>query len=724
MVDKLKISVPWSLSNYIPLNGFHPLYRAIFEAIPDDIMCSTLNNVKLAEYFESKHNRNTFEKKYSEYSERNKYIGNIEGSNDFYFKNNHAGNLTLNSLIDCDVEFLHTAPTPTFQKPFIFHCESFLPIFIPIHEQGRGALSLDETYYKFYRKMFESDQCLSIMSHLPETLEQFKICFDSEIINKKLISTEIGISNNAYPVYDICYLLKKKNKGQFLFINSAHQNPDNFYRRGGVEVLKFWERYIKSGGEGRLIMRCNKPSRKSLEIQGVNTEFIFENSSNNIIWINYHLNINELNKLFISSEYCLIPSLSLHSVTIMQALRFAAIPIVSDTVGTDLYVKDGINGFVVGSIRDRLWKVDPKTKLMFDDYDKQDEILSGLDLEILTKIQTIQKNKFLLSDIQKKCYISGVEKHCGAAFAHNIWHHITSQTRFIKLSGFKQSILSQSILDLSKNLSLFESPTQPCLKLNLGKFRIYEVGGCLIRKSYDDQYLIHEWSPIESLNKSFDIKRDLIAFNGNFIEKPKHKNEDFDMVVMSWLEELKEKIKVLFYNNKKLYRMFKIFYHIIRSMLIYILRVKHSFLNNLGYGVAKNEHLKFRSEIDDIRSELFIVSCDNQLFVVPQKSGFFSKERFDKKEYAFQLCFNSLNNLEYEIDLMIKSEPELNVENCNGFNIIKKDKCYFAIRQADGAFNLIKFINGEYRYTSFSLNLDEVIAEINMLASIIEKGSD
>jgi len=45
----INVAVPWSLSHYIPLNGFHPLYRALFDNRPENIIINALDNVELSQ---------------------------------------------------------------------------------------------------------------------------------------------------------------------------------------------------------------------------------------------------------------------------------------------------------------------------------------------------------------------------------------------------------------------------------------------------------------------------------------------------------------------------------------------------------------------------------------------------------------------------------------------------------------------------------------------------
>ena len=47
----LRIAVPWNLSHYIPLDGFHPLYRALFDHVSDGVKIAAWDNVKLYRKF-------------------------------------------------------------------------------------------------------------------------------------------------------------------------------------------------------------------------------------------------------------------------------------------------------------------------------------------------------------------------------------------------------------------------------------------------------------------------------------------------------------------------------------------------------------------------------------------------------------------------------------------------------------------------------------------------
>ena len=49
--EKFSVAMPWSLSHYILLNGFHPLYRALVDHAPEHVRLNAWDNVKLHKRF-------------------------------------------------------------------------------------------------------------------------------------------------------------------------------------------------------------------------------------------------------------------------------------------------------------------------------------------------------------------------------------------------------------------------------------------------------------------------------------------------------------------------------------------------------------------------------------------------------------------------------------------------------------------------------------------------
>ncbi|HJZ11677.1 MAG TPA: hypothetical protein VJ521_05985, partial [Acidobacteriota bacterium] len=333
----LSVAVPWALSHYIPLNGYHPLYRALFDHVPGSIDLNAWDNVKLHNCFardialrEAVLKAANVAKRKSQQSD----AGSIARTYlDYFWPPNQA----LTTELKGDIEFHHTAPFPSLTRPFVFHCESFAPVFLPFAQQGSGGLEKHQEIRKHYRGIFSSPLCLGIFSHIPETLKSLSRFFPDPDIDRKLFSSRIGLSANAF-VDPGPPRKPSLSRPKFLFVNSANQNPRNFFHRGGHIVLRFWKEFKTNGRDGFLMLRCAKPSERDLLDYDVDTSFLSAETGRSIVWIEDYLANHELNALMASSHFFLLPSASLHSVSIMQAMNLGTIPVVTDTVGTSVYV--------------------------------------------------------------------------------------------------------------------------------------------------------------------------------------------------------------------------------------------------------------------------------------------------------------------------------------------------------------------------------------------------
>ena len=119
----MSVAVPWNLSHYIPLNGFPPLYRALFDHAPTAIKLRTWDNVRLYKRLSDDidirklllHAVNTEQEQ----------SGTISRS---YREHYWPPNKVFTEELPGEIEFHHTAPFPSFKRPFVLHCESFSPM--------------------------------------------------------------------------------------------------------------------------------------------------------------------------------------------------------------------------------------------------------------------------------------------------------------------------------------------------------------------------------------------------------------------------------------------------------------------------------------------------------------------------------------------------------------------------------------------------------------------
>ena len=197
----MDILAPWSLATYLPLNGFHPLYRSLIRVRARDVRFITPRKLEFASFSRLVGPEGHLAKVDLASPD---WITSLGGKLQFqkFVAAHGIEEIWLQSNLSGDVELHHTAPLTRGDRPFLLHCEAFLPIFLPFFQPGI-ELELDQAKVDairaFYRDMFESRNCLAIVSHLPETLNQISSFFESSIIDSKLVSMPVGLDTPRDP---------------------------------------------------------------------------------------------------------------------------------------------------------------------------------------------------------------------------------------------------------------------------------------------------------------------------------------------------------------------------------------------------------------------------------------------------------------------------------------------------------------------------------------------
>lgn len=524
----MKIICPWNLEFYIPANGFHPLYLPFFE----DKNCSAVSFDLLkteSKIWSDKKLRNelcsmgkelaiNFRRTQGDTEIANRYLSFL--------------NQDLQALIksaDPSLVFHHTIPGMPLGRPFFFHCESFLPIFMPFAYQGRGAIVNVRKVKELFRKIFESDECVSIGSHLQCTLDDISSFFCSQIINKKLLKTKIGLSKKYFN--KISSEKKEKNweNPTFLFCHSHHQSPISLLSRGFAVFCKFVLMYVSKHKGGRFIFRCPKLSSEECAEIGVDLKMLELAAGDRIVWLPGYLPENEQLKLFAQSEFMILPSINLHSVVIMQALAAGTIPILTDTFGTDLYVKNAFNGVFIRGMRNIIWNYDAKNKYWYDRHDisklAESTILNGLnnlfvreeykakDWELMSKnaIDSAAKNfsgKEFCADLKRQFdskYLLGTRSNCHKSIIDDCLTN-TSCANFSNSSYPKcESIgIDKQIISSNGIFSVFNRKGDMQFELKL-------LPPCFVRSQ------IKRSTKIEDLLKEFQVTDNSVVTN-NLLE--------------------------------------------------------------------------------------------------------------------------------------------------------------------------------------------------------------
>lgn len=419
----MEIVIPWNLTTYYAKGAFHPLYRPLFDLgleFPRNHTRHCYNILDEVSFARQLQENPKFikdiQKNIVEFQQKTLEKWNHSESVKEFISWHGIQDLWLTYQLPGTIELHHTCPSATGERPYILHCESFLPTFMPFAFQGQGKMKNPEKVRKFYRSILENERCLGIISHLQATLDQFSVFFDSPIINAKLSFSPIGLGDSTYRFLETGH--KQMDKTCFLFTSSAHQLANNLISRGLCTSLTLAQMVLPEYPSAQFVFRCWRPTDAKLRDMGINDVLIRQaEQDGRVCWIQGHRSEEEQLSLFQQADFFLLPSANLHSVSIMQAQLAGAVPIVSDTYGTEMYVEDGTTGIVIPGVKENLWYIDAGTGIPVDDHSLFTAKLAyDMAVRIKKRIAFMLSDKAALIELQAKAKHHAAQNYTGYRF--------------------------------------------------------------------------------------------------------------------------------------------------------------------------------------------------------------------------------------------------------------------------------------------------------------------
>jgi hypothetical protein len=417
----LRVAIPWSLSRYIPMNGFHPLGEPWFV----DNRQIAWQGVSLPGLARALEHSRWFGAE-CERRARRLAADWIQSQPDLELLAEFINHVTPEELwcasdLPGDIEYHHTSPMTAGRRPFVFFCEAFLPIFFPFFKHGGGVPRDYEEVRRLFASIFGSPACIGIVSHIPATLAEISRFFRNPAIDAKLMNTRVGFHEKNFR--DLLAAPRRPIGAEgprFLFTNSAHQNPHSVMLRGGIAVLRFAERWLRAGHPGSFVFRSGRPDDDTLKGWGVDPEYLRSQEPARVTWVETYLLAEQQMALFTSADVMLLPSAGLHSATIMQALAAGAIPVVSDTTGTDHYVEDGVTGIVLRGVKSHIWEEHQPSKILFDRYDRFPELGGALAEKLYDRLTPLLANPHEVAAMRERMRAQARERYSGDAYRDSI----------------------------------------------------------------------------------------------------------------------------------------------------------------------------------------------------------------------------------------------------------------------------------------------------------------
>lgn len=360
----MNILLPWNTSYCIPSNAFHPLYSGLLECSSGIRYIVPRRDLGRGQY-QSLLARGVY---HNSFLNKLWWLDSLPGNLQKKFYNfyslreiNYVGNLPGN------VEFLHSTPITTGNRSFIFHCEAFLPIFMPFSFSGRvvdgGAFN---ALKKSYGDLFRS-RCLAIVSHSKKTLDEISAFFGDSTIDSLLHHIDVGVTTRK-----IKKATFNPNNITFLFTSSAHKNPGNFLFRGGYVSIGMALRLLQtiSNSNIRFIFVCKRPDNDLFVENDIDLALLqHAEEKGSIIWLETRIPQYQFDSLMAKADFLLMPSASLHSVSVITAMQYRTVPVVTDIPGYDIFLNNQC-AVILDGVKDKICRhVEVGTsKIYVEDY--------------------------------------------------------------------------------------------------------------------------------------------------------------------------------------------------------------------------------------------------------------------------------------------------------------------------------------------------------------------
>lgn len=242
-------------------------------------------------------------------------------------------------------DLLTVTPMTVGQRPYILLFDLIASLFQPFLPFNNmlvdGARS---SWYRLLRAWLESPYCVGIYSPYAGAAALLGAFFDSRCIESKTAMVD-HLAPDTDRLRSSGVAVSRPARGDrpptLLFSASAVDAASKFMLRGGVYAIATFRALAERFPDLRLVIRSPLPPSLDPELA------TFVLSHPRITVIERPLDDAEYLGLFASADLFLSPSAALYMNSTLNAMRFGAVPVVSDVFGADELIRHGRNGVLV-----------------------------------------------------------------------------------------------------------------------------------------------------------------------------------------------------------------------------------------------------------------------------------------------------------------------------------------------------------------------------------------
>lgn len=339
------IGVPWAAPVFADYNGQHPLPRSLIVDTPEFKFTSALQERNAATRLAAERAADALRHAAQSTGLKAQDIDAFIASRSLDSQEMMSGPM--------DLLFLHTTPLTLGQQPWAIHIESTLPMFEPFWGHFRTQnLDLDaDPTWAMVRHLVAAPACRAILTHVRRTAEDLPILFKTPQLKDKIHYAPLGLEmpDDMWAKAAAAVAAKDAKRADdeivFLFTNSWHQAADNFAKRGGIEVIVGFLTLLMRKPNVRLILRTALPDYLDAGLR----EMVRSHPRIEV----YEDTVPDaaLYDMLFRADVFLIPSMHLHTISVLRAMATGAVVVTTDAVAIEEFVTHGETGFILPAWR-------------------------------------------------------------------------------------------------------------------------------------------------------------------------------------------------------------------------------------------------------------------------------------------------------------------------------------------------------------------------------------
>ena len=257
--------------------------------------------------------------------------------------------------------FLTSMPFTLGHRPWVIEIEDPTTLFFPMIQNGQtGGLDIrNASCFPIIKTLLEGENCKAILTHMRSTAELVPKLFGSETIARKVVYAPLGVKLPArWQQHETQH---PDEPIHLLFINSWCQVPENFFVRGGLDVIEAFAILHVRYPQLRLTIRTHLPDMDD------HFHRILEQGWVRVI--DRFMTSEEMAALHAESHVFLLPAARVHIVSLLQAMSYGLAVVASDGWGIEEYLENERNGLVVKGRYGKTSWADAEAGLLREDYE-------------------------------------------------------------------------------------------------------------------------------------------------------------------------------------------------------------------------------------------------------------------------------------------------------------------------------------------------------------------